>query len=66
MRHTKGVLGKVVPDEVSLEEGAHLRVSRTGMIKYEEVHLERGHIDDYRQNDKAQATCDPVFNVRAL
>lgn len=46
MWHTEGVLSKVVPDEVSLEERAHLGVAWARVIEDQKVDFKRGHVDE--------------------
>jgi hypothetical protein len=58
--HTQRVLAKVVADEVRLEEGAHLRVARPGVVQDDKVQLERGHVDDKRKDDEACHPSDPM------
>ena len=51
---------------MSLEEGAHLRVSAAGAVEDEEVELERESVDAERDNDQAQDSGDPVLDVDTL
>ena len=57
---TERIPGEVVSDEVRLEEGAHLRISRTGMVQDEEVNLESYHVDDDWSDDETGDTGSPV------
>ena len=57
---TKGVPGKVISDKIRLEEGAHLRITRTGMVQDKEVNLESYHVDDNRCDNETSNTSAPV------
>lgn len=59
-RLTERVPGKVISDKIRLEEGAHLRITRTGMIQDEEVNLESYHVDDNWGDNETSNTSSPV------
>lgn len=63
---TEWVASEIVALEVSLEEGTHLRVSRSGSVEDEEVHLEAQCVDAEGDDDEAEHSGDDVADVGAL
>jgi hypothetical protein len=59
------ILVEIVPDEVGLEERAHLRVTGSGVVEDQEVNLERGHEDQNRDDDEADDAGRPVVYLLA-
>ena len=57
---TKRRRGKVVANQVGLEQGAHLRISGTGVVQDQEVYLERAHVNQDWQDDETCYTGTPV------
>ena len=57
---TQRVPGKVISDKIRLEEGAHLRITRTGMVQDKKVNLKGYHVDDNRGDNETSDTSSPV------
>ena len=57
---TERIPSKVISDEIRLEQGAHLRIARTGMVQDEEVNFESYHVDDNWGDNETSNTGSPV------
>jgi hypothetical protein len=63
---TKRVPAKVISNKIRLEERTHLRVSRSRMIKNQEMNLETRHINTDRQHDQACYPSSPMPRLVTL
>ena len=63
---TERIPGEIVSNKICLEQGAHLRVSGTGMVQDEKVDLESYHVDDNRGNNETSNAGPPVPKLVSL
>ena len=49
--HTKRIFCEIVTLQVSLEKGAHLSVTRTGLVQDQEVNLEADKVNEKWEQD---------------
>jgi hypothetical protein len=65
-KQTQRIFRKIVSDQIGLEKGTHLSISRSRMVEDQEMNLERSHEDQNRDNDEAKYTSTPVFRLLSL
>ena len=66
VRDFQGRQGKIVALQMRLEQGGHLRISRSGAVEDEKVDLEACGVDRKGQEDEACYTGNPVLDVCSL
>ena len=66
IRHTERVLVERVPNQVRLEQRAHLGIARTRVVEDQEMDLERCHVDQERKDDQTRNTGSPMPDLVTL